>query len=58
MVISISVERGHEWGMGGKLDSEAGRQDAETEISRLLEVSDQKAQEIIQVQEANAERLA
>jgi cell division protease FtsH len=58
MARKIARKMVHEWGMGEKLYYEAERQDAETEINRLLEVADQKAQEIIQVQKANTERLA
>jgi cell division protease FtsH len=58
MARKIARKMVHEWGMGEKLYYEAKRQDAETEINRLLEVADQKAQEIIQVQKANTERLA
>ena len=48
----------HEWGMGEKLYYEAERQDAEKEINRLLETADQKADEIIQLQKLNTEKLA
>jgi cell division protease FtsH len=58
MARKIACKMVHEWGMGEKLYYQAERQDAETEINRLLEVADQKAQEIIQVQKANTEKLA
>jgi ATP-dependent Zn protease len=58
MARKIARKMVHEWGMGEKLYYEPERQDAETEINRLLETADQKAHEIIQVQKANTERLA
>jgi cell division protease FtsH len=58
MARKIARKMVHEWGMGEKLYYEAERQDAETEINRLLEAADQKAHEIIQVQKAKTERLA
>ena len=48
----------HEWGMGEKHYYEAGLQESEKEINRLLETADQKAHEIIQVQKLNTEKLA
>jgi len=48
----------HEWGMGEKLYYEPERKDAEMEINRLLEAADQKANEVIQRQRANTQKLA
>src|ERR1035441_9355412 len=58
MARKIARKMVHEWGMGEKLYYEAERQDAEKEINRLLETADQKADEIIQLQKSNTEKLA
>jgi cell division protease FtsH len=58
MARKIARKMVHEWGMGEKLYYEAERQDAEKEINRLLETADQKADEIIQLQKLNTEKLA
>ena len=58
MARKIARKMVHEWGMGEKLYYEAERQDAENEINRLLETADQKADEIIQLQKSNTEKLA
>ncbi len=48
----------HEWGMGEKLYYEPERKDAEMEINRLLEAADQKANEVIQRQRGDTQKLA
>ena len=48
----------HEWGMGEKLYYEPERQDAETEINRLLETADQEALSLIQAEKENTHKLA
>ena len=48
----------HEWGMGEKLYYEPEKQDAETEINRLLADADQQAHEIIIAQKQNTDKLA
>jgi cell division protease FtsH len=48
----------HNWGMGERLYYEPEKQDAETEINRLLETADRDAFEMIQAQRANTEKLA
>jgi len=48
----------HEWGMGERLYYEPEKQDAETEINRLLETADDDAHAIIQAQKDNTEKLA
>ena len=58
MARKIARKMVHEWGMGEKLYYEAERQDAEKEINHLLETADQKADEIIQLQKSNTEKLA
>ena len=58
MARKIARKMVHEWGMGEKLYYEVERQDAEKEINRLLETADQKADEIIQLQKSNTEKLA
>lgn len=47
----------HEWGMGEKLYYEPERQEAETEINRLLEEADRQAHELIRSQRAHTEKL-
>jgi len=48
----------HDWGMGEKLYYEPEKQDAETEINRLLENADQQAHEIVLAKKAQTEKLA
>ncbi|HEU5123423.1 MAG TPA: AAA family ATPase [Verrucomicrobiae bacterium] len=48
----------HNWGMGERLYYEPEKQDAETEINRLLETADRDALAMIQAQRANTEKLA
>ena len=48
----------HEWGMGAKLYYEPEKQDAETEINRLLTDADRQAHEIITAQREKADKLA
>jgi cell division protease FtsH len=48
----------HEWGMGEKLYYEPEKQDAETEINRLLQTADRQAHEIVEAQKDKTERLA
>ncbi len=48
----------HDWGMGQKLYYEPEKQDAESEINRLLEHADQEALAIIEAQKGKTEMLA
>jgi cell division protease FtsH len=48
----------HEWGMGERLYYEPEKQDAETEINRLLEAADNDAHALIEAQKENTEKLA
>ena len=48
----------HDWGMGEKLYYEPEKQDAETEINRLLVEADREAHEIIVAQKESTDKLA
>jgi cell division protease FtsH len=48
----------HNWGMGERLYYEPEKQDAESEINRLLETADRDALQMIKAQRANTEKLA
>ena len=48
----------HEWGMGERLYYQPDRQDAETEINRLLETADKEALEMIQTRKHQTAKLA
>lgn len=58
MARKIARKMIHEWGMGERLYYEPEKQDAETEINRLLDSADRQAHEIIQAQRENTKRLA
>jgi len=48
----------HEWGMGERLYYEPEKQDAESEINRLLEAADRQAHDLLQVHKDSTEKLA
>lgn len=54
----IAFKMIHEWGMGEKLYYEPERQEAESEINRLLEQADKQALSIIQAHKKYAQALA
>ena len=58
MARKIARKMIHEWGMGERLYYEPEKQDAESEINRLLENADQQAHRILQEQRTSAEKLA
>jgi cell division protease FtsH len=58
MARKIARKMIHEWGMGEKLYYEPEKQDAETEINRLLETADRQALEIIQAHKGSTVKLA
>ena len=58
MARKIARKMIHEWGMGERLYYEPEKQDAETEINRLLETADQRAHQIIEEQRGKADKLA
>jgi cell division protease FtsH len=58
MARKIARKMIHEWGMGEKLYYEPDKQDAETEINRLLEFADRQAHEMILAQKEATDRLA
>jgi cell division protease FtsH len=58
MARKISRKMIHEWGMGERLYYEPEKQDAESEINRLLETADRQAHEIILAEREKTEKLA